>query len=83
MSQRGEARSGARTQEKRRREEVGSEREEPAKTRARLQALINGEYYDDTSGVKLEGARAAEARRKEIDYFRRMGVYTEVPLTEC
>ena len=67
-------------QEKRRREESEDRREEPSRTRARLQALINGEYYDDTSGVKLEGARIAEARRKEIDYFRRMGVYTKVLL---
>ena len=44
-----------------------------ARTKARLEELVNGDYYDDASGVKLEGTRAAEARRKEIEYFRRMG----------
>ena len=36
------------------------------------------EFYDDISGAYLDKDLAIKARRLEMDYFRRMGVYTKV-----
>ena len=41
------------------------------------------DYCDDISGEKLEGESASDARRKKIEHFREVGVYTKVPLHEC
>ena len=49
----------------------------------RINALINGEYYDDVTGGRLCDREAAEARKKEIEYFRKMQVYVKVPKDEC
>ena len=39
--------------------------------------------WDDLSGEALELDRVREARREEIAYFRKMGVYVKVPIQEC
>ena len=36
------------------------------------------EFIDDTTGVPLDKELAIQARRLEIEYFRKMGVYTKV-----
>ena len=36
------------------------------------------EFVDDTTGVPLDKELAIQARRLEIEYFRKMGVYTKV-----
>ena len=66
--------------------EQGQKRERPENVEAEerknairiISALINGEYYDDVSGKKLVNEEAAKARRKEIEYFRKMQVYKNV-----
>ena len=70
----------AREVNKRKRDDDGAE--ERAVIR-RICAFIDGEYYDDTSGKLLDKRRAIEARAKEIEYFRKMQVYTKVPIDEC
>lgn len=70
-----------RTMKKRKRTEESEEEER--KTVRKLFALIKGEYFDDTSGKRLDGIQAPEARKKEIDNFRKMQAYTEVPVSEC
>ncbi|MDP6058292.1 MAG: hypothetical protein QGH33_05340, partial [Pirellulaceae bacterium] len=36
------------------------------------------EFVDDITGWPLNKALAIETRKKEIEYFRRMGVYTKI-----
>ena len=38
---------------------------------------------DDVSGQRLEPALMVKARRDEIEYFRQMGVYEKVDISEC
>lgn len=40
---------------------------------------IEEEAWDDLSGVRLDGKRVREARRVEIEYFRKKGVYKKIP----
>ena len=39
--------------------------------------------YDDISGQELEPKLMIKARKEEIEYFRKMGVYEKVSLKEC
>ena len=39
--------------------------------------------FDDLTGMKLNAEGVREARKKEIDYVRRMGVYTKIPRSEA
>ena len=41
------------------------------------------EFFDDVHGKWLEKERAIEARRLELKFFRKMGVYTKVPRKEA
>ena len=44
-----------------------------------LAALYEGaDFFDDVTGAPLNKKLATEARRLEIEYFRKMGVYTKV-----
>ena len=51
-----------------------------ARDRATTEHLYSGkEFYDDISENCLEKDRAIEARRLELEFFRNIGVYTNVP----
>ena len=39
--------------------------------------------FDDISGQELEPSLMVKARKEEIEYFRKMGVYEKVDLKEC
>ena len=39
--------------------------------------------WDDVSGKELDPAKVREARRLEMEYYKRMEVYEKVPLHEC
>ena len=39
--------------------------------------------FDDQSGAPLKPKLMQQARREEMKYFREMGVYDKVPVTEC
>ncbi|MBN71658.1 MAG: hypothetical protein CME32_20555 [Gimesia sp.] len=39
--------------------------------------------FDDQSGAPLEPMKVAKARQEEIKYFKEMGVYEKVELSEC
>ena len=41
------------------------------------------EFYDDVKGGPLDRARVTEARKLEMQYFNKMGVYTKVPREEA
>ena len=44
-----------------------------------LAALYDGaDFFDDVTGAPMDKHLATEARRLEIEYFRKMGVYTKV-----
>ena len=43
----------------------------------------NVHFFDDLTGHKLEKERAIAARKLEIEFFRKMGVYTKVPRGEA
>ena len=54
--------------------------EEAAKDKATMEYLCSGkDFYDDISGKWLDKDRAIEARRLELEFFRKMGVYTKIP----
>ena len=54
--------------------------DEASNDREIMEHLYSGkEFYDDVHGKWLEKDRAIEARRLEIEFFRKMGVYTKVP----
>ena len=38
----------------------------------------DSEFIDDTTGIQLEKTKAIAARRLEIEYFKKMGVYSKV-----
>ena len=40
-------------------------------------------FYDDITGYGLEQERAVEARKLEMEFFRKMQVYTKVPRSEA
>ena len=40
------------------------------------------EFTDDVSGQHLDARLAVKARKLEMDFFRRMRVYTEVPRSQ-
>ena len=42
------------------------------------QLYEDGEFVDDVSGMPLEKGLAIKARRLEVEYFKKMGVYTKV-----
>ena len=49
-----------------------------AKDRELMEHLYSGkEFYDDVHGNWLDKDRAIEARRLELEFFRKMGVYTK------
>ena len=41
------------------------------------------EFFDDTTGKTLNHALTAEARKLDVKFFRKMGVYTKVPRNEA
>ena len=43
----------------------------------------NYDFVDDSSMKPLDEARAIEARRLEIDFFRKMKVYEKVPRSQA
>ena len=47
--------------------------------REAMHALHRGEAIDDVSGEALDGELVKAARRLELEFFERMGVYTRVP----
>ena len=52
----------------------------PHEPEVNLESLYHGlEFSDDMKGGKLNRVKVIEARRIEIAYFKRMGVYTKVP----
>ena len=59
------------------------EKYEPMQTPAEedpFATLYDGlEFRDDISGAPLDKEEAIKARRKEIEFFKRLGVYTKVP----
>ena len=36
------------------------------------------DFYDDVSGAKLDHSMAVQARRAEMEFFKRRGVYSKV-----
>ena len=54
--------------------------DDAAKDRANMEHVYSGkEFFDDVHGKWLDKDRAIEARRLELEFFRKMGVYTKVP----
>lgn len=43
----------------------------------------DGVAWDDISGKELDAAKVREARRLEMEYYKKMEVYEKVPLNEC
>ena len=41
------------------------------------------EFYDDVKGGSLDRNEMIKARKLEVAYFKRMGVYTKVPRNEA
>ena len=41
------------------------------------------EYFDDISGMKLEGRMVEAVRREELEEMKKRGTYTKVPVSEC
>ena len=41
------------------------------------------EAWDDISGKQLDPRRVSEARRLEMEYYKRRGVFVQVPVKEC
>ena len=41
------------------------------------------EAWDDVSGKELDPRKVRAARREEMEYYKKMGVYDKVPLEEC
>ena len=41
------------------------------------------EYRDDLTGQPLDPAMVQAARRKELEYFKKMRVYEKRPVSEC
>lgn len=41
------------------------------------------QYWDDLTGEPLDAGEVAKARKLEIEYFKHMGVYHQVPLSEA
>ena len=39
--------------------------------------------WDDVTGAELNPSMVKEARREEVEYIRKMGLYTKVPVSEC
>ena len=49
-----------------------------------MEYLYSGNaFFDDVHGKWLDKSRAIEARRLELKFFRKMGVYTKVPRTDA
>ena len=56
----------------------------PHEPEVNLESLYHGlEFSDDMKGGKLNRVKVIEARRLEIAYFKKMGVYTKVPRGEA
>ena len=41
------------------------------------------EFFDDVTGKTLSHAMTVEARKLEMKFFRKMGVYTKIPSSEA
>ena len=41
------------------------------------------EAWDDVSGKELDPQKVMIARREEMEYYKKMGVYDKVPIEEC
>ena len=39
--------------------------------------------WDDVNGVDLDPELVKKARREEVEFYKTMGVYEKVPLSEC
>ena len=39
--------------------------------------------YDDVSGTNLDPVKVKQARREEMDYIRKLGVYRKVSISKC
>ena len=39
--------------------------------------------WDDVSGVDLDPQKVTQARKDEVEFYRKMGVYVKVPVSEC
>ena len=49
-----------------------------------MEHLYSGkDFYDDVSGKYLDKTLAIKARCLEIEFFRKMGVYTKVPRSQA
>jgi hypothetical protein len=48
-----------------------------------LQEAMGETAWDDISGEFLDADKVKEARRAEMSYYRKMGVYKKVPIKEC
>ena len=52
-------------------------------SKAEGEMKIEMEAFDDVSGVQLDADLVRKARRAEIDYFTKMGVYRRVSGAKC
>ena len=43
----------------------------------------SAEAWDDVSGKELDPKKVMAARREEMEYYKKMGVYDKVPIEEC
>ena len=44
-----------------------------------MKALFGNTATDDVSGAALDGQKVREARKLEMDFFEKTGVYTRAP----
>ena len=56
---------------------------EAKREKENVKASIQGEAWDDVSGVKLNSKKVKAAREEEIGYFRKKGVYTKITRKEA
>ena len=48
-----------------------------------LNDAMNDVAWDDVSGMELDPEKVKEARKAEVCYYRKMGVYEKVPIEDC
>ena len=46
-------------------------------------AVVMEEAWDDVSGRALDPEQVKKARKEEIEYVHKMGLYVKVPISEC
>jgi len=56
---------------------------EAMQERENVKAMSESEAWDDVSGVKLDPVKVKEARREEIGYFKKKGVYVKITRKEA